>query len=134
MAKNPIYDQPGKSKDKASKAASQAPVDPNQIPHFFNLVAAMAVFTKDGEAKTRFVNIMLETDSPNIRRPDLDQANHGILSRLVTENGIEADDLQDIVILGITRLGHMPQPTFYGISAEELAELQAQQMSTEAAA
>ena len=125
MSDSPLY---GKAppKPKSAEVAPQPETDPNKVPHFFHLVAANTVFEKGGIIKTRQLNLLLETDGPNIRQPDLTQANMGILSRLMSENDIQETDLKDIIILGISRLGHMPREVFYNIPAEELAAMHAE--------
>lgn len=108
---NPLYDTPNQKIP--DTGVPEKPVS------FFHLVAALAIYTKDGAAKQRHVNIMLETASPHVVRKDLDQVNQGVLSRVNTENDVQPEDLKDIVILNICRLAVTDRDTFYGFSMDE---------------
>lgn len=115
---SPLY--PGKTNPPTAQPdPGEAMSNGESVPHHFAIVAAKAVFAKGDEIKHRDLNVMLETDNAWITRSDMDQVNMGVLGRLQAENGVQADDLKDIVILGISRLGMMPRHVFYGMSAEE---------------
>ena len=110
---NPIYD----TKKKEPTPKKTAP----KLEHF-HLVTALAMYKRDDAVKQRHVNILLETASPNIMRADLEQINQGVLSRISTENNVQPEDLQDIVILNISRLAVSEPSEFYGNTQKVTSE------------
>lgn len=88
------------------------------------MVAALAIYDDaEGNLKQRHVNVMLETANVNIKRRDLDQINHGVISRLKAENNVDPDKLKDIVILSVNRLAFISSKDFYDFSPEEIEAL-----------
>lgn len=90
--------------------------DADVINH--TLVAAIAIYTKDGELKQRTVNVMLEHATPNITKADLNNVTQGVFQRVHTENGVADTELKDIVILNVCRLAVMSSIDFHGSTTE----------------
>ena len=100
----------------------------------FSMVAALAIYeNNEGQVKQRHVNVMLETEHPAILRRDLDQVNHGVISRVVAENGINPEKFMDIVILSVNRLAICTRQEFYDFSDEEMAAMNQQEEPADSA-
>lgn len=110
---NPLYADTSSNNEVVS-----SPEPKDEVPSFFHLVAATAIYDQGGVIKQRTVNIMLQTETPNIVRSDLDAVNQGVLGRVNAENNVQANELKDIVILNICRLAAMPAGDFYGTEHE----------------
>lgn len=93
----------------ATQAAQQ-----QATPKIIMIAAMLAFYTKDGEQKQRHINVLIESPTGNINKSDLQSLNQSAIARLVAENGIEASQVNDIVIMGISTLGVMTDEEFYG--------------------
>jgi len=88
---------------------------------FFYMAAILATYKNEaGEPRQRHFNVMLETDSVNIRREELASFNEAALARIHAENGVTEDRIGDIVFMSICPLGVMESEEFHG--ATTLAE------------
>lgn len=85
-------------------------MEPQKLSHF--LVAALAIYERDGVHKQRHLNIHAETEEPFINRAALSNINLAIVNRIAYENGVEQGQVKDVVILGISFLGVMTEDEF----------------------
>lgn len=97
------------------------PEDGNQKPQScFFIVAALAIYEKDGAPKQRTLNVLAETQHINITKKGLADIQQTVMQRLSAENAVQPDQIKDIVIMGISLLGVMSSEVFHGASEAPL--------------
>lgn len=90
--------------------------------HCFFLVSALAIYTNEAEElKQRHLNVLLETETPNLPKASIDSMQRSVMQRLKAENDIDPHQFKDIVILNVNLLGVMPPNIFHGIDDTDQA-------------
>lgn len=109
------------TQNKKSKQNQKLLKRPNQIDEnssFFFMAAALCIYGKvENDVETirqRHINVLLEADTPQLRKADLNTMHRSAMQRLNAENGVTPDQIKDIVILNISLLGAMPPELFHG--------------------
>lgn len=85
--------------------------------HF--LVAALAIYDREGVQKSRHLNIHAADENSHLNRQSLSAINVAVVDRLNRESNIDPSQIKDVVILNISFLGVMTDEEFAGAAAEE---------------
>ena len=92
------------------------------------IVAALVIYSKQEDVgthtksvqKQRHMNAILTADGDNLNQDSLLDVNRAFAARLQAENGIDPSAIQDVVVLGVSRLGHMTEAEFLGQHGQPL--------------
>jgi hypothetical protein len=60
------------------------------------------------------MNVLVAFNKKTLTQEYLQQAHNGAIARLVEENGVDPNDIQDIVISNLSYLGLMTPEEFHG--------------------
>jgi hypothetical protein len=86
-------------------------------PWFF-MATVLATYVRQVEdaevPKQRTLNVLLQAESPNITKNELNVLNRSAISRMCQEHEITPDAVRDVVFLNITPLGMMTPEQFHG--------------------
>jgi len=90
--------------------------------NFYYMAAALAIYERDEQIKQRHLNVLLESEVPQITRNTLQVLNRQVLDRLNQENEVTPDMVKDVVFLNINMLGRMSPEDFHGSPVDESTE------------
>ena len=96
----------------------------------YYLVAAKAIYEREGTVRQRSLNVLVESVTPHITRKGLSAINQSVFRRVEAENAVTADQVKDIVILNIVPLGMMTPEEFHGPAMETSEEAEVAQEAT----
>lgn len=99
------------------KIAGAKPRASDEGRSLYFMAAVLAIYEKEGAQKQRHMNILLNLPSPHINKDALANIQRGAMARLTAENGVEAADVKDVIILSTSLLGAMTQEEFEGSTA-----------------
>lgn len=68
--------------------------------------------------RRRTVNVLLESESPQLSKKNLDETYKAALKRIEVENQVDPDQVVDVVFLNMFLLGQMAPADFYGLPSE----------------
>lgn len=85
-----------------------------QSVHFYFIAAVRVAYVREDRLKERSVNILLDLMVPYVSQQTLADINRASANRIIEEMGIQINDIQDIVIQGISSLGAMTPEEFRG--------------------
>jgi len=101
------------TKKPSIKATAKQEADVPDIACFF-MASALAIYEREGALKQRHLNVLLQSDTPQLTRKDLGTMNRTVLQRLQAENEVSPDMVKDVVFMSISPLGMMPPSVFHG--------------------
>jgi len=89
---------------------------PTESKVYFMVTATVIYKTDDTDeapVKQRSLNILMEHDTMNLTKRELDDANRAIIARVNKENNVQPNCILDVVFTCISILGMMPPDVFY---------------------
>lgn len=87
---------------------------------YFHLISALVMYERDGLPKQRHLNVLAETDVPELNKADLGAIQRTVMQRINLENNVSPEMIQDVVMLNISMLGRMTSEEFHGAAPDPL--------------
>ena len=85
---------------------------PKSQKFYYSMACMLMFYVKDDTNKQRHLNVLVESEGPNLHKTHLAQMQRTALSRLKTENDIDPDAVKDAVIVSMSPLGFMTNEEF----------------------
>lgn len=79
--------------------------------HFY-MVTAMVAYVRDGQPKSKHINVFSQLDDKKITAGVLNAARQGIIERVITQGDLSPEDIRDIVFINWSYLGFMTEKDF----------------------
>lgn len=95
----------------------ETPIAQQGLPSYaFYIAACLVTFVRDEDEgpKQKHMNVLMQTDSANVTKHDLNMLNRMVMQRMNIEAGVTPDQIKDCIFLNITMLGIMTEQEFHG--------------------
>ncbi len=106
---------------KKEPAANEQSVTSTEPRRIYHMSALLVIYNKDDAQRQRHMNIIFETETMNVTQAHLAKVQQAAMARISAENGVEIENILDMIFLSTSILGAMTAEEFHESSVENTA-------------